>query len=783
MATTHAKVLLIENDPLYAQVIEGMAVTDGGAFELEIAESLDRGLNRLSQGGIDLILLDLALPDSAGIDTFTEISRNFSTVPIIIFTATGGEETAREAIRAGAQDYLVKWQVNSHLLQRSMLYAIERKRAEIALRERESAIRRLADSVPVVIVLYDPQESRLVYGNEQAVRFFGRSIGETGVLNLQSLVHPDDVSRLNASFEDLLRAPDGSLSQREIRVKNDQGEWRWLDCRHIVYRRDADSRPREILCAAHDITERKKYKKTEERLREQADLLDHATDAIILLDLEEVITFWSRGAERLYGWTFDEVKDKHLYDVLYQETPAGFEEARQTLLREGKWRGELTQITKDGSEITVESRWTLIRDERDNPRSVFVINTDITEKKRLEAVVLRAQRLESIGALASGITHDLNNVLAPILMAVHSLQQKYTDDGSQRWLTVMSKSAERGRDLIERLLTFARGAEGQRAPLETANLIGDIGRILKEILPKNIQLQIQVHDNLWSVIGDTTQIHQVLMNLCINARDAMPQGGRLLIKARNRYLVEEEKRLVANPLQKQYIRITVADTGVGIPPEIIDRIFDPFFTTKEKGKGTGLGLSTVMSIVRGHGGFVNVLSKVGKGTEFKVYLPAQDAVAARSVAADRVDLSAGAAQVAFPAGKGELILVVDDEANVREMTSTTLEEHGYRVLSAKDGREAVEIYRQRGNEIQLVVTDMVMPNLDGPATIQALREINPDLKVIATSGARQSGKLIDAMQLGVKAFLTKPYAAERLLKVVAESLNGHPVKPKIEDRG
>jgi PAS domain S-box-containing protein len=430
-------------------------------------------------------------------------------------------------------------------------------------------------------------------------------------------------------------------------------------------------------------------------------------------------------------------------------------------------------INGKGEERWVEGSARLRRDESGRLERAIGVVRDITEKKQFEAVVLRAQRLESIGSLASAIAHDLNNVLAPILMALHTLRQRFTDENSQRWLSLMSKSAERGRDLIERVLAFARGAEGERAPLRTIGLIRDIARILKDTLPKNIELQVQAPENLWSVIGDATQIQQVLMNLCINARDAMPGGGKLTIKARNRYLVEEEKRLVTNPLQKQYVRITVADTGVGIPQEIIDRVFDPFFTTKDKGKGSGLGLSTALAIVRGHGGFVTLFSKVGKGTEFKVYLPAQETGVVESADAVETDL---------PPGRGELILIVDDEADIREITSTTLGKYGYRVLLARDGQEAVEIYRQRGSEIDLVVTDMVMPNLDGPSTIRALREIDPNALVIASSGERTLEKMDDIKRLGVCAFLPKPYTAEKLLEVVAESLNGHSTISSNTDR-
>jgi two-component system, cell cycle sensor histidine kinase and response regulator CckA len=245
------------------------------------------------------------------------------------------------------------------------------------------------------------------------------------------------------------------------------------------------------------------------------------------------------------------------------------------------------------------------------------------EKKRLETMILQAQRMESVGALASALAHDLNSALAPILMGLRALQQKRQDEESRRWLTLMHRSATRGKDLLERILAFARGAEGEYVSLQTIELIGDIARILKETLPQNIRLQVRVPNDLWSVIGDATQIGQILMNLCINARDAMPAGGKLIIRAGNRYLVEEEKRLTHGAPRSRYVRITVADTGDGIPREFIDRIFDPFFTTKEIGKGTGLGLPTVLAIVRAHDGFVSLFSKVGKGTEFKVYLPAE----------------------------------------------------------------------------------------------------------------------------------------------------------------
>jgi signal transduction histidine kinase len=283
-------------------------------------------------------------------------------------------------------------------------------------------------------------------------------------------------------------------------------------------------------------------------------------------------------------------------------------------------------LVKDGSEYSLELRVSPAYDRR-GERAYFVpvqrgLDGEGVEKARLEAMVLEAQRMESVGALASALAHDLNSALAPILMGLGALQQKCADEESRRWLSLMRKSAEQGKDLVERVLAFARGAEGERVPLRTAELIGDVSKILVETLPKNIDFQVRIPNDLWSVIGDAAQLGQVLMNLCINARDAMPAGGKLMIRARNRYLVEEERRLAPGAPQQRYVRVTVDDTGAGIPREVISRVFDAFFTTKEKGKGTGLGLGAVLAIVRIHGGFISLFSKVGKGTEFKVYLPA-----------------------------------------------------------------------------------------------------------------------------------------------------------------
>jgi signal transduction histidine kinase len=316
------------------------------------------------------------------------------------------------------------------------------------------------------------------------------------------------------------------------------------------------------------------------------------------------------------------------------------------------------------------------------PKSILVVNTDITEKKQLEAQLLRSQRLESLGTLAGGIAHDLNNVLAPILMSAQLLQMKISDSRSQQLLKIMESNVKRGAALIKQVLSFGRGIEGDRMILQVGHLISEIEQIIQETFPKSIEFYPDIVSDLWSVSGDATQLHQVLMNLIINARDAMPDGGTLTISAENLFIDQNYARMNFEATVGSYIVITVADTGTGIPPKILERIFEPFFTTKELGKGRGLGLSTVIGIIKSHGGFVKVDSAVGKGSQFQVYLPAVESTQTQQ--AENLEL---------PTGHGELILVVDDEAPIREITRTVLETHNYKVVTASDGIEAMP---QRG---------------------------------------------------------------------------------------
>ncbi|MDB6058516.1 MAG: domain S-box [Verrucomicrobiales bacterium] len=508
--------------------------------------------------------------------------------------------------------------------------------------------------------------------------------------------------------------------------------------------------------ALNRIAAEEERSRVEQRLKEQAALLDIAQDAILVKDLEDRIIYWNKGAERTYGWTALEAVGRKAATI--HKDHAKFCEAMDGVLKHGEWTGEMTQQTKDGRELMVQVRMTLVRDINDNPKAILAINTDVTDKKRLEEQILRGQRLESIGTLAGGIAHDLNNVLAPILMSVEMLRQMIKTKEGQAILDTLQSSSQRGADLIKQVLSFARGVEGKRGPVNIRHLAHDLEKVVHDTFPKNILLKIEAPKDLWTIEGDPTHIHQVLMNLCVNARDAMPDGGRLTVNITNIVIDEAYARMNPDGKSGPHVLISVEDAGMGIPASIRNKIFDPFFTTKEVGKGTGLGLATVLTIVKSHRGFINVYSEPGKGTQFKIYFQASpNQVVTEQIANEQNQL---------PRGNGELILVVDDEDAIRSITEQTLECFGYRTLTACNGAEAVALYALQPTEISAVLTDMMMPIMDGPAAIVALRAINPNVKIIGSSGLGANDGPAKLISGGVHEFVAKPYTAERLLKAL-----------------
>jgi len=500
----------------------------------------------------------------------------------------------------------------------------------------------------------------------------------------------------------------------------------------------------------------------DQRIREQAALLDKARDAIIAYDMDGTAVYWNKSAERLTGWSAEEMIGEKAREYLYtDEQRADLESCFATIEEDGEWTGELRQRTKDGEELVVESRWTLVRDEAGNPSSVLVINTDITERKELEMQFLRSQRMESIGRLVGGIAHDLGNLLVPILLGVKVLQQRFDDDSQvERTLSMIQKSAERGSDMVDQVLAFARGVDGERVTLDPGAIIDEVDKIIQETFPDRITVETEVDDALDTIVGDATQIQQVLMNLSVNARDAMPDGGTLAIEAENVELTEDDARRNIDAEPGPYVRITVSDTGTGIPDDALDKIFEPFFSTKPEGEGTGLGLSTAYSIVKSHDGFIDVRSEQGEGTTFRIFLPVT--IVENEETEEEPDPD-------DTRGHGEVVLIVDDEEFIRDTAQQTLESAGYRAIVAADGEEALELMDDYSDAVDAVITDLRMPNMNGHELIDVLCERYPSLPIIAASGASDS-EAEEPVEAGARKFLPKPFTAEKLYAALHDVL-------------
>ncbi len=631
MVNQTIRILLVEDNPgdvfLLQETLSEITVVQ---FNVVNVERLSEAEQRLQSDIFDVILLDLLLPDSAGLDTFTTLHQQVPLIPIVVLTGMNDETLALKAMQAGAQDYLVKGQVSGgDLLMRSIRYAIERKRVESALQKREQELRSLTEHAPDIISRFD-QDFRYLFINPAVeeptgltVEFFlGKTIYELGF-------------------------PEAQVQQWEtvLRTVFERGEAIPLESEHLTH----------------------------------------------------------------------------------------------TGLRYYQSRC-VPEFAPDGS---VES--------------VLVMTRDTTEQHRLEAQLFRAQRMESIGTLASGIAHDMNNILTPMLAVSQLLPLKIPnlDPRNQNLLKILEDSARRGSDLVKQILTFSRGLEGERVPLQIEQLLAEIEQIIRSTFPKFIAIDIQNQSpqGLWPVMADATQLHQVFMNLCVNARDAMPTEGTLSISVENKTLYEADTRDNVEAKPGDYVMLTIADTGIGIPPQFIDRIFEPFFTTKEVGKGTGLGLSTTIGIIKHHGGFVAVSSELGHGTQFQIFLPA---IVESIVLTDQSPL--------YPMGQGELVLVADDEAPIRETLRITLESYNYRVITANDGVDAIATYHRHQDEICVILMDVMMPSMDGYNAIRALYQLNPNCKIIVFSGTATRSSLPELSN--VKGFLAKPYTTQKLLEVL-----------------
>ncbi len=638
-----------------------------------------------------------------------------------------------------------------------------RRQGEAALRASEEHYRSIAQAVPDAIVTADA-EGRVCDWNPAAERIFGYSKAEVHGEPLEIIIplrfrdrHRDGLQRLLAGGE----PPVVGRTVELAGLRRDGTEFPL----ELSLARWASSAGAFFTAIIRDISTREL---AESNLRQSEEhyrlLFDHNPLPMWVHDTE-TLRFLSvnESAMQHYGYTREEFLGMTLPQICNPDDVPLLLQRQMRDRTEGGANCELRHRRKNGTTFHVET-FSRPLTFASRPAQLSLVN-DITEKKLLEDRFLHAQRLESIGMLATGIAHDLNNVLAPIVFATPMLREGLSSPRDLKIVDTLEKSVARGANLVKQILSFAHTATGEFQATQVKHLARDIIAVIEETFPKSVTFEHHIPSDLWPVQGNATQIHQALLNLCVNARDAMPHGGKLRLIATNRRLDAAEAASIPGALPGVWLVLEVADTGTGIAPDVLEHIWTPFFTTKAVGKGTGLGLSTVRGIVAGHHGFIELDTQVGRGTSFRVFLPAIESATLKSP---------DPLAPVQPGGHGELILVVEDETAIRQLICDILHQHRYRVLGAAHGVEALELFGSHPGEFSLVITDVDMPRLGGLKLTQALLKINPGLPLLAMSGLSRSidsASDIPAIQAVAHAFLRKPFTSGELLSTVYQLLH------------
>lgn len=628
--------------------------------------------------------------------------------------------------------------------------AIMREHHSIALRQSESRYRQLLETTHQGVITID-LDGRITFANRRALDLMGVGSQEFWGRRIFEFVHPSELSRIEQMFE---RRRSGISDQYELRFRPPSGRDLWV----II-----DSSPIEndagdiigMLGMLTDITERKRY---EEKIAEQAALLDHAHDAILLRTIDGIVRYWNQGATRLYGWSASEAIGKHVTELHYR-TVAAFGEAQRRVLAEGEWNGEITQRDKQGRDIIVDASWTLVRDREGKPQSILAINTDITEKRRQQAQLALSQRMESLGTLAGGIAHDFNNILTAIMGNLEYVRMSLQPGHRAHAKAAIALAAcSRAEELVKRILAFSRPHEPNRVSVRLQNVVEEVLVLLRSTLPAMIELRTVWGSNVPATLADASQIHQILMNLATNAAQAMGDQGTLTIRLEGVLLENTLTGAFSQVPPGRYARLTVEDTGSGMDQAIIARMFDPFFTTKGPGQGTGLGLYAVQSIIKDHGGAAVIDSEIGRGTKFHIYFPEEkNAVNDAAITAPEPTV-----------GHKERILFIDDEPSILAIGSEMLSDYGYRVETFSNPSMALRMFESAPQEVDAVLTDYAMPGMSGLQLAEAILRIRPDLPILLISGHMRPEDEREALRLGVYAVLTKPSSAHEMLRVLEE---------------
>jgi two-component system cell cycle sensor histidine kinase/response regulator CckA len=758
-------VLLIENSAADAELNLHELQRAGFQCWPQIISTPEELLQHQGRFPFDIVLADYRLPSWTGMDAFAAMRRAGHDAPFILVTGILGEEVAVECIKQGVTDYVLK----EHLARLPLVVARALEERALrdarglmvqALRQSEASSLFLFAHNPLPMWVFDLETLQIRQVNDAAIRHYGYDRMDFLQMAATDLHPAEEIPRLLARFQDA-----NPKEQRPTEWRHRKKDGSIIDVEMFLHQMEYSGEP-AALVVAQDITERKR---AEEERQKFFTLVENSRDFIAVADLQDNVEYVNPAGRSMVGLESAEaVKGTHSLDYLLPAAlPLVHESVLPALYSSGHWEGELQfRNRRTGQILQMDCVGFQVKDQKTGePRYVAMVSRDMSERRALEQQLRHAQKFEAIGQLAGGIAHDFNNVIGAILgWAELGEDQAASQDATlQSYFRKIHLQCDRVTALVQQLLAFARRQILEPRNFSLNQTVQDVLNLLDKVIGKDIEIQAQPAQDLWPVRADPTQIEQVLMNLCINSRDAMPTGGHLSIATRNVELSAENCRRTAGLLPGRFAELRVTDTGTGMDAATRERIFEPFFTTKDTGKGTGLGLATVYGIVEQHNGFIQVESEVGQGSTFRVFLPVSEVPVAEP--------ASPFAEESPARGGSETILLADDNDGICEMAQSVLNAKGYHVLLARDGEEAVQVFAAHRDEISLVLLDVIMPRRSGPEVFSAIKPLKPNVAVVfATGYSNETATLADLVRRGVTV-LRKPYSPSHLCRRVREALD------------
>jgi two-component system cell cycle sensor histidine kinase/response regulator CckA len=771
-APLHA--LLIENSAADAELNLHELQRAGFQCQSQIISTRAELLEQVGRFPFDIVLADYRLPGWTGMDAFSVMRQAGHDVPFILVTGFLGEEVAVECIKQGITDYVLK----EHLARLPLVVARALEERALrdargfmvqALRQSEANSLFLFAHNPLPMWVFESETLQILQVNDAAVRHYGYDRMDFLQMTATDLHPAEEVPKLLAIFRD-----PNPVAQHAGQWRHRKKDASLIDVEMFMHKLEYSGHP-AALVVAQDITERKR---AEEERQKFFTLVEYSRDLIAVADLQDNVEYVNPAGRAMLGIAEGEsLKGTHSLDyVVPADLPLVHGTILPALYSTGHWEGELRfRHRQTGQSLPMDFVGFQVKDQKTGePRFVATVSRDMSERRALEQQLRHAQKFEAIGQLAGGIAHDFNNVIGAILGWAELGEDQAASSNAtlESYFKKIHLQCDRVSALVQQLLAFARRQILEPRNFSLNQTVHDVLNLLDKVIGKDIEIQTAAAEDLWAVRADPTQIEQVLMNLCINSRDAMPKGGRITIETHNALFSEEDCRRTIGLPPGRFAELRVSDTGTGMDAVTRERIFEPFFTTKGTGKGTGLGLATVYGIVKQHNGFIQVESEPGEGSTFRIFLPVNATTAADEVrphAADDLPVRGGT----------ETILLADDHDGVCEMAQSVLKAKGYHVLLAHDGEEAVEVFTAHRERISLVLLDVIMPRRSGPEVFAVIKALNPGVSVVfATGYSNEIATLADLVERGV-AVLRKPYSPSVLCRRVREVLDAAATKSSL----